>query len=361
MVTNYKKGGSMFNFLKQLFFLWLFILCCISPSMACAAGGAFLYGAGATFPLPLYNKMFDVYSRQSGSKVHYEGIGSGGGIEKIIGKGVDFAGTDAFLTEKEFRKAGAPIVHIPTCLGAVVMTYNLPANPKLRFTGDIIADIFLGKVKKWNDPRIAEINPGLKLPNSAITVVHRSDGSGTTFIFSEYLSRVSNEWKEKVGVGKSLSWPVGSGANGNPRVAGSVKQIPGSIGYVELIYALGNDMTFAAVRNKSGKYVEPTPESVSLSADVDLPADTNISLTDTPAAGGYPISSFTWLILYQEQNYGGRSQEKAEELTKLLWWIIHEGQRYAHMLRYSPLSEGAVRKAEVLIKSITYNRAQLLP
>ena len=193
------------------------------------------------------------------------------------------------------------------------MTYNLPANPKLRLTPDAIADIFLGKLKKWNDPRIAEINPGIKLPNTAITVVHRSDGSGTTYIFSEYLSKISREWKDKVGASKSLAWPVGVGANGNPGVTGLVKQIPGSIGYVELIYALGNEMTFAAVRNKAGIFVEPTPDSVSLSADVDLPDNTNISLTDTPATRGYPISGFTWLILYQEQSYGGRSRENAED------------------------------------------------
>ena len=317
-------------------------------------------GAGATFPHPLYNRMFEVYARQSGVKIHYEGIGSGAGIEQIIRKGVDFAGTDAFMTEKELRAAGTPIIHVPTCLGAVVLTYNLPANPKLRFTPDVIADIFLGKMKKWNDPKIAEINPGVKLPNVAITVVHRSDGSGTTFIFSEYLSKVSKEWKEKVGADKTLRWPAGLEARGNPGIAGLVKQTPGSIGYVELIYALGNDMTFGAIRNRSGKFIEPTSDSVSLSADVDLPDDTNISLTDTPAPQGYPISGFTWLTLYKEQNYGGRSRERAEELTKLMWWVIHEGQRYAKLLLYSPLPEEAMRKAEILLKTATYNDTPLL-
>jgi phosphate transport system substrate-binding protein len=345
---------------RELCLSGFFLVCMLINSCLAGATGWELFGAGATFPQPLYNKMFEVYTRQSGVKISYEGIGSGGGIEKIIAKKVDFAGSDAFMVEKELKAAGTPIIHVPTCLGAVVMTYNLPANPKLRFTPDVIADIFLGKVKKWNDPRMAEINPGIKLPNMAITTVHRSDGSGTTFIFSEYLSKVSKVWKEKVGVSKSLSWPVGVGANGNPGVAGSVRQIPGAIGYVELIYALGTDMTFAAIRNKAGAYVEPTPESVSLSAVVNLPDNTKISLTDTLAPRGYPISGFTWLILYQEQSYGGRSPEQAEELTKMLWWIIHEGQRYSTLLQYSPLPEEAVRKAEVLLKTLTYKQVQLL-
>jgi phosphate transport system substrate-binding protein len=350
----------MFRFLSKLGFWGLFILSWISPSMAGAAGVE-LFGAGATFPQPLYEKMFEVYGRQSGVKIQYEGIGSGEGIERIIKKRVDFAGTDAYMTENELREAGVPIIQVPTCLGAVVMTYNLPGNPRLRFTPDIIADIFLGKMKRWNDPRMEAINPGGQLPDMAITGVHRSDGSGTTFIFSEYLSKVSREWREKVGTGKSLRWPVGlEAARGNPGVAGLVKQISGSVGYVELIYALGNDMTVGAIKNRAGKFIEPAPESVSRSASVNLPDDTHISLTDTPASEGYPISSFTWLALYKEQNYRGRNRERAEGLARLLWWVIHEGQRNAKLLQYSPLPEEAVRKAEVLLKTATYNNIPLL-
>jgi phosphate transport system substrate-binding protein len=350
----------MFQIIRKMVFLGCFISFSVSVLIS-EASGIELFGAGATFPHPLYNKMFEVYARQSGVKITYEGIGSGGGIEQMIKKAVDFGGTDAFMTEKELKEAGDPIIHIPTCLGAVALTYNLPGNPKLKFTPAVISDIFLGKIKKWNDPKIAEFNSSVKLPAMAITVIHRGDASGTTFIFSEYLSKVSREWKEKVGAGKSLSWPLGLDAKGNPMLAGMVKQTPGSIGYVELIYALGNDMTVGIIRNKAGRFIEPTPESVSFAANVALPDDTNISLTDTPAPQGYAISSFTWLILYKEQNYAGRSREKAEELTKLLWWMIHEGKKHTALLLYSPLPEGAVKKAENLLKTLTYNDVRLLP
>jgi phosphate transport system substrate-binding protein len=215
---------------------------------ACLAAERELLGAGATFPYPLYSKMFDTYSQERGVKVNYQAIGSGGGIKQLTEKTVDFGGTDAFMSSEELKAAGAPIVHIPTCLGAVVLTYNVPGSLKIRFAPDIIADIFMGKIEKWDDPRLAGINPDVKLPDMAIVVVHRSDGSGTTFIFSDYLGKVSAEWKEKVGVGKSLNWPVGLGAKGNPGVAGLIKQLPGSIGYVELIYTLQNNMPAALVR-----------------------------------------------------------------------------------------------------------------
>ncbi|NWF55016.1 MAG: phosphate ABC transporter substrate-binding protein PstS [Syntrophaceae bacterium] len=313
-----------------------------------------LRGAGATFPLPFYHRIFDAYFRQTGIKIHYQGIGSGGGISQIIERKIDFGGTDAFMTPQEMKEAGAPVIHIPTCLGAVALTYNLPENPMLRFTPGVLADIFLGKIQRWDDQKIAAINGEAKLPAMNIRVVHRSDGSGTTHIFSEYLSKTISEWQEKVGTGKSLNWPVGTGAKGNPGVAGSVKQIPGSIGYVELIYALGNDMTVGAVKNRNGRYISPTPDSVSLAAEVPLPDDTHISLTDTHADNGYPISSFTWLVLYREQNYAGRNKERAEEVVKLLRWIIRDGQKFARPLHYAPLSPEAASKANHLIEAITY-------
>ena len=314
-----------------------------------------LIGAGATFPYPLYSKMFDVYNKERGVKVNYQAIGSGGGIRQLINKTVDFGGSDAIMSDKDLAEASAPVLHIPTCAGAVVLTYNLAGNPKLRFTPDIIADLFLGKITKWNDPRISAINPGEKLPNMNITVVHRSDGSGTTFIFSDYLSKVSAEWKEKVGTGPSLNWPAGLGGKGNPGVAGLVQQTPGSVGYVELIYALQNKMPYGMVKNKKGTFVTASIASTSLAAETNLPEDMKVSLTDTDAPQGYPISGFTWIIVYKELNYGEKPKEKADEVAKLLWWMTHEGQKYAEPLEYAPLSKKAIENAEKLVKSVTYN------
>ena len=319
-----------------------------------------LIGAGATFPYPLYSKMFDVYNKEYGVKVNYQSIGSGGGIRQLINKTVDFGGSDAIMSDKDLAEASSPILHIPTCAGAVVVTYNLSGNPQLRFTPDVIADIFLGKITKWNDRRISTINPGAKLPDINITVVHRSDGSGTTFIFSDYLSKVSAEWKEKVGTGPSLNWPAGLGGKGNPGVAGLVKQTPGSIGYVELIYALQNKMPYGMVKNNKGKFVTATIASTSYAADTNLPDDMKVSLTDTDVPEGYPISGFTWILVYKEQNYAEKSEEKAKELVKLLWWMIHEGQKNAEPLHYAPLSKKAVEKAEKLIKSISYKSSVVM-
>jgi phosphate transport system substrate-binding protein len=305
--------------------------------------------------------MFDAYFQQHQIKVNYQGIGSGGGINQLIKKTVDFGGTDAFMKDKELKEAGETVLHVPTCLGAVVVTYNLPDNPKLNFTSDIIADIFLGKIKKWNDQQIAAANPKVKLPDLAISVVHRADGSGTTNIFSEYLSKVSKEWKDKIGVGKSLNWPAGQiGQKGHPGVAGYVKQTPGSVGYVELLYALQNKMAFGNIRNKAGMFVEPSPKSVSAAANVKIPDDTNVSLTDTEAKDGYPISGFTWLIFYKEQNYGGRSKEKAEALAKMLLWTVTDGQKFVEPLQYSALSKEAAAKSVKIIQSMTYGGAPLL-
>ena len=319
-----------------------------------------LLGAGATFPFPLYSKMFDTYYQTNKVKINYQAIGSGGGIQQLISKTVDFGGTDAFMNARELKKAELPILHIPTCLGAVVVTYNLPDKPKLKFTPDVIADIFLGKITKWSDPRITAVNPEVKLPDMGIVVVHRSDGSGTTFIFSDYLNKVSKEWAFKVGADKSLNWPAGLGAKGNPGVAGLVNQTPGAIGYVELIYTIQNNMPAGLIKNKAGNFIEPSLQSVSVAANVDLPDDTRVSLTNTDAAEGYPISGFTWLVFYKEQNYAERSKEKAEELLKLLWWMIHDGQQFTAPLHYSPVPPKAVEKAEKILGSVTYENVPLL-
>ncbi len=340
------------------FLLMLVIL--IAATGDGAAKDQELIGAGATFPYPLYSKMFDVYSREYGVKVNYQAIGSGGGIRQLINKTVDFGGSDAIMSEADLKDAVTPILHIPTCAGAVVLTYNLPGNPQLKFTPDVIGDLFLGKIGKWSDRHLSDINPGVKLPDMNVTVVHRSDGSGTTFIFSDYLSKVSREWKEKVGAGTSLNWPTGLGGKGNPGVAGLVKQTPGSIGYVELIYALQNKMPYGTVKNKMGNFATATLAATSRAADINLPDDMKVTLTNTGSPQGYPIAGLTWILVYKDQGYGDRSEEKAKALVKLLWWMTHEGQKYAEPLEYAPLSKKAVEKAEKLIKSITYKSSVLM-
>lgn len=343
--------------MKKLLFLcvWIAMLGFYGQAL-----GEELLGAGATFPYPYYSKLFDTYKNDKGVKINYQAIGSGGGIRQLLQKTVDFGGTDAFMKKEDLQKAMGPIIHVPTCLGAVVITYNIPGKPLLKLTAEIITDIFLGKITKWNDSRISAINPDVKLPDMNIVVVHRSDGSGTTFIFSDYLGKVSKEWTEKVGVGKSLKWPTGLGAKGNPGVAGLIKQVPGSIGYVELIYAMSNKMPYADIKNKSGVFVTASIESVSLAANVTLPDDTRVTITDTDAKDGYPISGFTWLICYKEQSYDERTKEKAETLLNMLWWNIHEGQELAEPLHYAPLSAEAVKKAEAILRSVTYQGAPIL-
>jgi len=319
------------------------------------AKGVELLGAGATFPYPLYSKMFYTYWKQKGVKVNYQAIGSGGGIRQIMNMTVDFGGSDAFMSDEEFRRVPAKILHVPICLGAVALTYNVSGNPNLKFTPDLIGEIFLGEITTWSDKRIAQVNPEAKLPHVPIAVVHRSDGSGTTFVFTDYVSKVNKEWQKRVGRGKAISWPVGLGAKGNPGVAGLIRQLPGALGYVELVYALQNRMPVAPIQNKKGKFVQPDIASTSLAANVTLPEDTRVSLTNTEVPEGYPISSFTWVLVYQEQAYKKRAMEKAGELVKLLWWMTHEGQTYTEPLHYAPLPTQAVKKAEKIIHSITYD------
>lgn len=321
---------------------------------------ASISGAGATFPYPLYSAQFEAYSKTSGVKITYEPVGSGDGIKALIAKRVDFAGTDAFMTAKEIAQAEAPIVHIPICMGAVAIAYNLPGNVTMNVSPQIVADIFLGKIDKWNHPRILALNPGIRISEIPISVVHRSDGSGTTSIFTEYLSKVSPEWKETVGAGKSVKWVTGQEGKGNPGVAGLVKQVMGSIGYVELIYALGNNMKAAAVQNRAGHFIKPGVESVSLAGNIRIPDDTNISLTDTAAEYGYPISGFTWIAMHQQQEFSGRSKRSAQALADLLWWMTHAGQSFAAPLHYAPLPPEAVLKSEALLRSIRFGDAALI-
>jgi phosphate transport system substrate-binding protein len=319
-----------------------------------------IMGAGATFPYPLYSRMFEEYSRTR-DRVNYQGIGSGGGINQLIARTTDFGGTDAIVTPDVEERSGCTILHIPTCLGAVVVTYNLqlPGGARLRFTPDLIADIFMGNIRNWNDSRIAAVNPDVALPRLPITVVYRSDGSGTTFIFTEYLSRTSRTWADRIGFGTAVNWPAGIGARGNPGVAGTVNQTRGAIGYVELIYALSNDIPYGDVQNRTGNFITPSMQSVSHAANVDIPADTRVSLVDTAHPEGYPISSFTWVILFKEQNYNNRNIERARATVNLIRWMINEGQSFAKELNYAPLPEAARNAGMDLLKSVTYGGREL--
>ncbi|MGB9750329.1 MAG: phosphate ABC transporter substrate-binding protein PstS [Caldisericia bacterium] len=316
-----------------------------------------LLGAGATFPQPLYNKWFDIYYTKTGSKVkvNYQGIGSGGGIQQLMERVVDFGATDAFMSDEELKNALAEIIHIPTALGAVVITYNLPENPKLKFSGELIADIFMGKITKWNDSRIKELNPDINLPDLDITVAHRSDGSGTTYVFSDYLTKVSITWKNEMGTGKSLDWKVGLGGKGNAGVAGIVQQTVGAIGYVELIYSEQNNMQYGLIKNKKGNFIEPNLNSISKAASVAIPKDTRVSIVNTDNPEGYPISSFTWIIVYKEQNYGGRDIDRAKALVKLLKWINSEAQDYNEQLLYAKIPDNVKKINEENINSITFS------
>ena len=315
-----------------------------------------ILGAGATFPYPLYSKMFSEYDKASGVKVNYQSIGSGGGIQQLTAKTVDFGASDAVLNGKQDSALSAPVVHIPITAGAVVVCYNMPdVKEPIKLTPSVLADIFLGKITKWNDAQIVAINKGLKLPALSIMVAHRSDGSGTSNIFTTYLSKVSAEWSTKVGKGSAVNWPVGLGGKGNEGVAGTVKQTPGAIGYIELAYAKQNSISFASIQNKSGKFITPSIESTTAAANIDIPEDGKVSLTNTDAKNGYPIAGFTWILVYKEQNYSGRSANKATEMMKLIKWMTHEGQQYCEPLNYAPLPKAAVKVADKIIKSVTFN------
>ncbi len=320
-----------------------------------------ILGAGATFPYPLYSKMFAEYNKANGLKVNYQSIGSGGGIQQLTSKTVDFGASDATLNGKQDSALSAPVVHIPATSGAVVITYNLPDfKDTLNFTPEIVARIFLGEIKKWNDPKIAAVNKGVKLPATDIQVAHRSDGSGTTNIFTTYLSKVSPEWESKVGKGSAVNWPVGLGGKGNEGVAGSVKQTPGGIGYVELAFASQNNMAYGKLQNKAGNFILPSIASVTAAANIEIPADGKVSLTNTDATDGYPISGLSWVLIYKEQKYNDRSLDKATKMLKLIQWMIHDGQQYSGALNYAPLSAKAVSVGDAILKTVTYDGKPIL-
>ena len=326
-------------------------------SFACNAGsgsGVRLHGAGATFPNPLYQKWLSEYEKtQSTVRIDYQSIGSGGGIKQLKEQTVDFGASDSPMKDEDLKSAPGEILHIPTVLGAVVITYNLAGvNQPLRFSSDVLADIFLGKVTKWNDPKIAADNPGVNLPANDITVVHRSDGSGTSAVFTDYLSKVSSEWKEKVGSGTSPSWPIGIGGKGNEGVTGQVKNTPNTIGYVELAYAVQNKLPVAHIKNSSGSFVEPSIDSVTAAAAAsaaDTPEDLRVSITNATGAQAYPIASYTYILVYKDQ----KDAAKGKALVDFLWWGIHDGENFAKDLQYAPLPADIVKRAEAKINAIT--------
>ena len=316
----------------------LFALAAVAPTWA----ATLVTGAGATFPYPLYSKWFDEFHKQNPDiQINYQSIGSGGGIRQILEGTVDFGATDGPMTEEQMKGAKIPILHLPTALGAVVPTYNVPGVERIRFTPDALAGIFLGKITHWNDPALAKENPGVTLPAAAIVPIHRSDGSGTTYIFTDYLAKVSPEWQQSVGRGTSVNWPVGLGGKGNEGVAGLVKQTPNAIGYVELIYAVQNKIPYGTVRNRTGAFVEPTLASVTAAAAAaaqSMPADFRVSITDAASADAYPIASFTWLLVPTHIADG----DKGAAIKKFLGWMLNDGQRFTAPLNYAPLPPSVV-------------------
>lgn len=320
------------------------------------ASSVALNGAGATFPAPLYSKWFSEYKAANPDiEINYQSIGSGGGIRQLTDKTVDFGASDSPMTDEQLSKASPSVIHIPTVLGAVVITYNLQGLSKpLKLSGDIVADIFLGKITQWNDARIAKLNPGVALPkDTTILVAHRSDGSGTTAVFSDYLSKISPDWKDKVGAGPALNWPTGLGGKGNDGVTNLVKQTPGGIGYIELTYAETNSLAYASIQNKAGRFIVPSPKTVSNAAAgalKDMPKDFRISITnpDGPMAKeAYPISSFTYLLIYQKM-----PAAKQAALTSFLKWAISDGQKYAEPLHYAGLPRQMIPLVYDRIKEI---------
>src|SRR6266480_111646 len=308
---------------------------------------------GATFPYPIYSKWFNDYAQASGVRINYQSIGSGGGIRQLSEQTVDFGASDSPMSDQELASAkGGPILHFPTVMGAVVITYNLPTlNRPLNLSGDVIADIFSGKVTRWNDARIVAQNRGVTLPNSDILVVHRSDGSGTTYIFSDYLSAVSPSWSGSLGKGKEIKWPVGLGGKGNEGVAGQVKQTPASIGYVELAYAKQNKLPYANVRNAAGRFVSPSIASVTAAAAaMKLPKNTDyrVSIVNAPGTDSYPISSMTWILAYQNQ----QDRVKGAKLVNFLRWAYKDGEKTASSLDYAPLPAPMVAQLQNRLKAI---------
>ncbi len=325
-------------------------------SLLAAQTGAFaqllINGAGATFPFPIYSKWFDEYAKIDPSvRFNYQSIGSGGGQKQILAQTVDFGASDGPMSDDNLAKAPGKILHIPTVAGADVLTYNLPGNPKLKFDGPAIVDIFMGKITKWNDPKIQSQNQEVKLPDSDIVVVHRSDGSGTTYIWVDYLSSISPQWEKEVGRNTSVKWPLGLGAKGNEGVAGQIKQLPGTVGYIELAYAKQNHLTYAAVKNVAGNYVLPSIESITEAlGTAKVPDDFRFSMVNPPGANAYPIAGATWLLVYEQQ----KDAEKGKKLVEFLNWALAKGEQMSASLDYAPLPANLQQRVLDRVKTIKY-------
>ncbi|MHB9025026.1 MAG: phosphate ABC transporter substrate-binding protein PstS [Armatimonadota bacterium] len=329
--------------------------CRQSPTGGDRGGVVNLNGAGATFPYPLYSKWFDVYGQaHSDVRINYQSIGSGGGIKQLKEGTVDFGASDAPLSDEEINAMPGPVVHLPMVAGAVAVAYNVPKiSSGLKLSPDVVAGFFLGEIKKWNDPKISALNPGVKLPNTAVAVAHRSDGSGTTYIFTHYLAAISNTWATKVGSGKSVNWPVGIGGKGNEGVAGVLQQTPGSVGYVELAYAEQNKISYASIRNQAGQFVAPSIASTTAAAAGAVEAmkkDVRVSIVNAPGKDAYPISGFTYILLYKEQP----DAAKGSALVQFLRWAIRDGQQYAAPLVYAPLPGAVVTINDGALATITH-------
>ena len=311
-----------------------------------------LNGAGATFPYPMYSKWLSEYNKlHPDIQFNYQSIGSGGGIRQVLAGTVDFGATDGPMTDEQLAQAKTKILHIPTVLGADVPAYNIPGvTEELKFTPELLANIFLGKITSWNDAALAKANPGVNLPNQPIIVIHRSDGSGTTYIFTDYLSKVSTDWKNQVGKGTSVKWPVGLGGKGNEGVAGMIRQMQGSIGYVELIYAVNNHIAYGSVKNAGGQFVKASLESVTAAAASvkSMPADFRVSITNAPGKDAYPIASFTWLLIPTPS----KDRTKGKIIADFLNWMVEDGQKMTADLSYAPLPEGVEAKVKETIKQV---------
>ena len=341
---------------NSLFLALVLILSAIGTSAK-----AQLSGAGATFPLPFYNMAFEQYTKTTGEKVTYGGVGSGAGIKSLTDKVVDFGASDAFLNDEKLAAMPAPVVHIPTCSGAVVVAFNVPGIESIKLTPAVLVDILMGEIKNWNDASIKKLNPSVKFPDLAITVVYRSDGSGTTNMFTDYLTKVSAEWKSKIGFGTTVKWPVGIGAKGNPGVAGTISQTTGAIGYVGSEYSFAQKIPTAYLLNKAGKFIKPSLASVSAAGKGAVPADTRVMLTNSDATLAYPIAGFTWLLIYKEQNYNNRTLAQATATLKLLDWMLDkDAQAIAGTVNYAPLPEGVVKQAKAILRTVTYNGKPIL-
>jgi phosphate transport system substrate-binding protein len=323
-------------------------------ALAAPLGAQTLTGAGATFPNPIYTKWFDAYSKQTGIQINYQSIGSGGGIRQFTEGTVDFGATDGPMNQSQIAAVTGNVLHVPTVLGAVVVTYNLPSlgETRLKFDGSLLVDIFMGRVTKWSDRRIAALNPGIELPDIDLIVVHRSDGSGTTYVFTDFLNKFSREWRDKVGYATSVNWPVGLGGKGNEGVTQQVKQVEGAVGYVELIYAISNQLPYADIKNAEGRFVQPSLESVTAAAaGIDLASDTDfrVSITNPRGAGSYPIASFTWLLVHKDGKDAARAKRIKDFLT---WMITPEAQAMAAELHYAPLPKEVVALVEARLPTL---------